>query len=110
MVVLRTAEGLTADCTVCKRFYQDGDFHGTSQELIHAMRADNWCTHPVVCEECADRIRVWRNEGQPKDTNPKRRAAEKVAAAATRRRRSVDTIPARPPARATPSRRRRTLL
>ena len=114
MPVLRTALGLTADCTTCKRWFNEGVFEGTSTELIHAMRAADWCTQPVVCAECATKLRVWRNEGQPSDTNPKRRKAEKataaavIAAAPSRRRRSIDTPVPAPPK---PSlRRRRTLI
>lgn len=113
MPVLRTAQGLTADCTTCKRWFNDGEFAGTSTELIHAMRAADWTTQPVVCAECASKLHVWRNEGQPSDTSPKRRKAEKAKAAAvkvaaSRRRRSIDApviIPAKPS-----QRRRRTLI
>lgn len=113
MPVLRTALGLTADCAVCRREFQDGVFEGTSHELIHAMREADWTTQPVVCAECATKMHVWRNEGQPSDADPKRRKAEKAAAALTRRRRSIDApakpIPTKPvPAKA--SRRRRTLI
>lgn len=114
MPVLRTALGLTADCTTCKRWFNDGVFEGTSTELIHAMRAADWCTQPVVCAECATKIHVWRNEGQPSDKDPERRKAEKAkvaalrASAPSRKRRSID-VPA--PAPPKPSaRRRRTLI
>lgn len=99
MPVLRTAEGLNADCTTCKRWFNEGVFEGTSHELIHAMRAADWTTQPVVCAECATKLHVWRNEGQPSDISPKRRKAERAAALRTavkdrapRRRRSIDTI------------------
>lgn len=115
MPVLRTPAGLTADCAVCRRFYGDGIFDGTSHELIHAMRADNWCTQPVVCGECAEKMHVWRNEGQPADKDPVRRKKEKQAAAATRRKRSATAlvatpVPAPPAGTPSPRRRRRTLI
>lgn len=115
MPVLRTALGLTADCTTCKRWFNDGVFEGTSTELIHAMRAADWTTQPVVCAECASKMHVWRNEGQPSDTDPKRRKAEAAKAAAVkadarqaRRRRSIDSVPVAPTP--SPRRRRRTLI
>lgn len=115
MPVLRTPLGLTADCSVCKRFFREGVFDGTSHELIHAMRAENWTTQPVVCGECADKMHVWRNEGQPADKNPVRRKKEKLAAAATRRRRSATDLPPKaepvqPAVNPSPRRRRRTLI
>lgn len=115
MPMLRTAQGLTADCAVCRREFQEGIFEGTSHELIHAMRAADWTTQPVVCAECAAKMHVWRNEGQPSDTSAKRRKAERAAALRTaanerqpRRRRSIDVAPAA--ANPSPRRRRRTLI
>ena len=76
--MIRNDQGVSAKCDVCQKPFP-GCPMGTSTELRNAMIAADWNPSPTVCDECCTRMHVWRNEGQPSDTNPQRRAARTAA-------------------------------